>query len=127
MQTSGNSRILVKDKLIKIFSLYQRKNLDNETITIKHYHHPQNQSLKAYVRNLSASEQFASNANKDNSTIQFTINHRNISNDMYVEFAGKTYAITAPDKYEFYNTDIKFMAKEVAPITAEETEYEVWS
>jgi hypothetical protein len=45
---------------------------------------------------------------------------------MLIEFNGKTYAITAVDPYEFYNTEIKIRGQEVAPKPIDVSEYEVW-
>ena len=105
-----STNIKVKDKRIRIF--YE---LDQPEGPVKIYIHPENTVLKAYVRQLSATEQTAANSVRDGSAVQFTINNREIKTDMYVEFNGKTYQMGPPDMFEFYKTDIKFVAFEVSP------------
>lgn len=99
----------IKDKKIKIY--FEQ---ETEAGTIKHYIHPENVSLNAYVRQLSASEQNAANALQDRSDIEFVINKREIKPDMFVEFKGKTYQMSSPDNYMFYETEVKFRAFEIS-------------
>ena len=100
----------VKDKKIRIF-----KEIQTKPGLIKHYIHPNGTYLNAYVRQLSATEQNQANAIQDGSAIQFVINNREVKTDMYVEFRDKTYQMGPPDNFEFYNTEIKFIAYEVTP------------
>lgn len=102
-----NSR-RIKDKKIKIF-----REIQTEWGVTKKYIHPLGSSLKAYVRQLSATEQNTSNGIQDGSAIEFVINNRQIKTDMYVEFKGKTYQMGPPDNFEFYKTEVKFIAYEV--------------
>lgn len=100
----------VKDKKIKIF-----QEISNEFGLTKKYIHPENTSLYAYVRQLSANERNQFNAIQDGSAIEFVINHRKIQTDMLVEFKNKTYQMGPPDHFEFYSNDVKFIAYEVTP------------
>lgn len=97
-----------KDKRIRIF-----KEIHLEEGTVKRYIHPEGTILYAYVRQLSATEQNSFNAIQDGSAIEFNINQREIAPDMYVEFKGRVYQMGPADRFEFYNTDIKFIAYEV--------------
>ncbi len=110
-----------KDKKIKIFYEF----IYNDTST-KRYIHPENATLAAYVRQLSASEQTAANAIRDGSALQFVINPREIKTDMLVEFREKTYQIGPPDLFEFYKTEVKFIAFEVTPKEYDNVEGSEW-
>jgi len=98
----------IKDKNIRIFW----EDVDGDE-SIKHYIHPRNSFLKAYVIQLSANEQASADAIQDRSDIEFIVNYREIIVDMYVEFNNKTYRISGIDYYEFYITEVKFRAYEV--------------
>lgn len=100
----------IKDKKIRIFSEHSVPGG-----LVKHYIHARETHLNAYVRQLSANEQYQANAIQDGSAIQFVINKRKIQTDMFVEFHGKTYQMGPPDNFEFYNAEIKFIAYEVTP------------
>ena len=100
----------VKDKKIRIFM-----EIPSEFGITKKYIHPENTYLNAYVRQLSATEQNTSNAIQDGSAIQFVINQRRIKTDMFVEFKDKTYQMGPPDNFEFYRSEVKFIAYEVNP------------
>ena len=82
--------------------------------------------LNAYVRQLSANEQNAANSIRDGSNVQFVINFREIKTDMFVEFKGKTYQIGPADLFEFYKTEVKFIAYEVTPKEYDFVEWSVW-
>lgn len=112
----------IKDKSIRIF----REDQTQEGI-IKIYIHPENTFLKAYVRQLSTSELLAFNAVLDGSAIEFTINFREISPTMFVEFRGKTYQIGPADRFEFYDRELKFIGYEITPRDDYiKIEYEEW-
>lgn len=99
----------IKDKHIKIFYEAQRGQ-------IKRYIHPPDEHLKAYVRQLAAYEQHMDDAIQDGSEIEFVINPRRVSVDMYIEFLNETYQITSVDRYEFYaNNELKIRARRVSP------------
>jgi len=101
--------VKIKDKRIKIYYEVQRGQL-------KRYIHPPSEYLKAYVRQLSAYEQNMDDAIQDGSEIEFVINPRQVSVDMYIEFLGDTYQITSVDRYEFYtNNELKIRARKVSP------------
>lgn len=91
---------------------------------LKKYITPMNLGIKAYVRQLSANEQMASDAVKNASVFEFVIMKRDVEIDMYIEFNGKTYQIIGVDFMEFYKAEIKLRANLV-----NEKEYSkvVWS
>jgi len=100
-----------KKPCIKIF-----KNIETPTGPIKKYIHPKNTLLNAYVRQLSAREQNIGNAEIDGSTIEFTVNKRKLSGDMFVEFKEEVYQISGVDNFEFLEgVDISFQAYRVNP------------
>jgi hypothetical protein len=113
-----------KKPCIKIF-----QNIETETGPIKKYIHPNKTLLNAYVRQLSAREQNVGNAEIDGSTIEFTVNKRSLSGDMFVEFKGEVYQIAGVDNFEFLeDADISFQAYRVNPKDDYiEIQYTEWS
>jgi SPP1 family predicted phage head-tail adaptor len=73
--------------------------------------------IKAYVRQLSASEIVNAKAMQDDSTLEIVINKRRISQDMYIDFKGGSYQVGAIDNFDFIQPEIKFRAKPVIPVT----------
>lgn len=110
----------IKDKRIRIF--YE---VGSENGTKKVYIHRKNTKLKAYVRQLSASEMSSLNAVQDVSDLQFIINYRKgVQIDMFIEYRGKTYQINAIDNFEFdVGKDIKVRANEVNERPYDEVEW----
>ena len=113
----------IKDKHIRIYTEHE---LDG--VAVKTYKHPEGTTICAYARQVRASEGNFDNSIQNSSIVEFVINKRNIQQDMFVEFLedGKTYQIGPPDCFLFYNTEIKFQAKEVTPKTYDAIEYEDW-
>lgn len=107
-------KIKPKHHNIRIF-----KEIETHHGTIKEYIHSKNSFLKANVRQLSANEQAVAGAIHDSSDIEFTINRRNISVDMFVEFkrfgVERVYQMSGVDNFKFFNTDITFRAYEINP------------
>lgn len=98
-----------KDRYIKIFKIRKRRPANQKAyITVKEYIHPKNESLHAYVRQLTAKEILAENL-KDTSTYLVVINyHPEVDMDCYIEFNGKVLrVITPPDTYEDRNIEMK--------------------
>lgn len=116
-----------KTKCIKIF--YERvSKTDGITYPVKHYIHPQNTKLYAYVRNLSQSEITSNSAVYDTSTIQVITNYRKLNNDMFIEFRNKTYQLIGdPDEFDFKETEIKLFCKRVVEKDFSIIEYEDWA
>ncbi len=105
---------LVKPK-VPCIRIFFEDTVDGETV--KHYIHDTDTYLKAYVRQLSATEQTLGGGVQDQSVVRFVINHRDVEVDMFVEFKGRTYQITGVDRFEFRLTDIVFDATGVATKT----------
>lgn len=107
-------KIKPKNHKIRIF-----QEIEMHNGTIKKYIHKKNTFLKADVRQLSSNEQAVAGAIHDSSDIEFIINRRNISVDMFVEFkrfgVERVYQISGVDNFKFFNTDISFRAYEVNP------------
>ncbi|MDA3780871.1 MAG: head-tail adaptor protein [Bacteroidales bacterium] len=103
-------RYMNKDKKIKIF-------FEEEDGAVKQYITPQGQTLKAYAKQLSASQRNSAEGVKDGSSYEFVIQKRNISEDMLIEFdkgfGMKTYNIDAIDFLEFLNGEMYIRASEV--------------
>jgi SPP1 family predicted phage head-tail adaptor len=79
----------------------------------------------AYVRHLSERERYTAKALQMEETILFKITaNSKITEDLCIEFGDKTYAIESIDKFEFNKTDYVVRAKEIAPPTFDEVEYD---
>lgn len=104
----------MKNKDIRIY--YEE---DYETGYIKQYIVPEGKVIKAYVRQLSANEQFSADASQDGGEYEFTVMKREIKRDMYLEFDNgfglQTLQIGAIDMLEFYNSEITFRARNIIP------------
>lgn len=112
-----------KDKLVKIFR-------EEANGTVKRYIHPLNVTLKAHIRQLSASEAVSINAIQDASVFQIVVNNRKIEIDMYVEWPSKniTFQIVGVDLYEFSTKDdIKLTCKLVNKKQYASTMHTDWS
>jgi SPP1 family predicted phage head-tail adaptor len=94
----------------KVLIFYE---IDQKPDPIKQYIHAQGTKLSAYARQLTSSETAALNAIQDSRYVEFVINKRKLEVDMFVEFKGKTYQISAVDDYDFMNPETKFQAYEV--------------
>jgi len=115
-------RQVIKDKMIKIFS-----EIETELGNKKKYIHPNNTTLCAHVRQLSAFEKATNQTIQDGSDIQFTINQRTINQSMFIEWDGHTYAIDGIDNYEFQQgRDIVIRGHQVSPNTYTAVEYTGW-
>jgi head-tail adaptor len=112
----------IKDKIIKI---YQETTKDKGVL--REYIHPKDSYIKAYIRQLSSSERYLNRAEVDGSEIEIVINKRDVHPDMYIEFGEKHYQIGPLDHFEFYNTEVKFRAKEITPRKPQVVTYEEWN
>lgn len=105
-----------KDRYIKVFHI-RKKRLPNsaETTVIKEYIHPVKESIKAYVRQLSAKEILSENM-KDTSTYLVVVNyHQDIDMECYIEFKDKILRlITPPDTFEDRNLEMKLTCQIVS-------------
>ena len=112
----NNKRKEIKDKKIRMFKATGQAVSGFERVWKKYIHSKKSGGVWAYVRHLSEREQFAAKAVNREETILFKVAyHPKITNDLYVEFAGKTFNIVSIDPYEFNNTDLVIRASEAAP------------
>jgi SPP1 family predicted phage head-tail adaptor len=89
------------------------KSIDTKLGAVKEYIHPQGTVLKAYARQLSSNEQHQEEATQDWATIEFVINYREISVDMFIEYDGNVYSINSKDGLGLYKTELKLQAHPV--------------
>lgn len=115
-----------KDKSILIYIRGVEELANGDTIYKKIYLQPKGMFLKAYVRSLSASERATSDSINQSNDIEVVINYRyNLEYrvDGFIEYAGKTYAITSIDVLDFKHTEMKLTARSVEPPTFNSVEY----
>jgi head-tail adaptor len=103
-------KYFIKDKQIKIY-----RETDSGKGVERQYIHPKDSFIKAYIRQLSSQERYLNSAEVDGSEIEIVINQRDVHPDMYIVFKDKHYQIGPLDRFEFYNTEVKFRAREVTP------------
>lgn len=121
-----------KDKFIKIYKL-SKKRVRNESrssiVVQKEYLHPANQSVRAYIRQLSATERFNSGSHQDSRDYEIVINYRpGVTTDCYIEYRESTYKVDGVDGYELKQTELKLRAHEQSPDEeAEEVADKEWS
>lgn len=118
----SNFKYHIKDKEIKIYS-----ETKNSRGIIREYIHPEHSTIKAYIRQLSNQERYINAAEVDGSEIEVVINKRDVAPDMNIEFKDKHYQIGPLDNFLFYNTEVKFRAKEVTPRKCIETLFKEWN
>ena len=86
---------------------------------IKQYIIPEGKYIRAYARQLSASEQASADGVQDSSFYEFVINKRDIKVDMFIEFnrgyGEQTFQIKAVDFMEFFKGEIALRAEESPP------------
>jgi len=87
--------------------------IDQKPDPIKQYIHAQDTYLKAHARQLTASDTSSLNALQDSGYIEFVINKRNVKQDMFIEFDGKTLQISSVDPFDFETPELKLQAYEV--------------
>lgn len=100
----------LKDRLVKIFKIIKKRyaNDKKNELLIKEYQHPKSMSLRAYVRQQVAKEDYSFDSHNDSSTFLIVINYRkNIDVDCYVEFKEKIMKVIAVDAFEDRNLELK--------------------
>lgn len=115
-----------KDKAVQIYVRGIEELPDGTTIYKKIYLQPKGITLRAYIRSLSASERASSASINSSNDIEVVINYRyNLEQrvDGYIEYAGKTYAITSVDVLDFQHTEMKLTARSIEPPTFDSVEY----
>lgn len=123
-----------KDRIIKIYQLTSRRELDALTKTIKKYIHPIDEGIKAYVRDQSSTEVQRNGQASDEETIYAIINRRNITKDMFVEYHHRgmegyeTYNVVGIDDYNGRDNEIRLtLVKIKQTIDFDEEEGTPWN
>jgi len=115
----------VKDKKIRLFNATVRVVWGFDRVFKTYCHSEESGGVWAYARHLSQRERVASKAVQMEETILFKVTaNPKITEDLYIEFMGKTYAICSIDRFEFNKTDYTIRAKEVAPPAFDEVEHD---
>ena len=115
----------VKDKKIRVFKTVVRAVWGFEKVYKKYIHSEESGGVWAYVRQLSENERVSAKAVQTEQTILFkVVANPKLTNDLYIEFAGKTYNIVSIDPYEFNKTDLVIRANNISPPTYDEVEYD---
>ena len=106
----------VKDKKIRAFKTAIQAVSGFERIVKKYIHSKNSGGVWAYIRHLSERERYAAKAVQSLETMLFEVAHSpKLTDDLYIEFAGRTYRVVSIDPYEFDKTDLVIRAEEVAP------------
>lgn len=106
-----------KPHRIKIYSIFENTDGTNE----KHYIHPDGKKnrLKAYARTQSTGKSNNDDGVQNASIYLFTINKREITNTMYIEFDKgygiETYQIEGIDYLDFFKSEITLRATVITP------------
>lgn len=123
-----------KDRIIKIYQLTSRRELDALTKTIKKYIHPIDEGIKAYVRDQSSTEVQRNGQASDEEAIYAIINRRNITKDMFVEYHHRgmegyeTYNVVGIDDYNGRDNEIRLtLVKIKQTIDFDEEEGTPWN
>ena len=115
----------VKDKKIRLFKATVQAVWGFERIVKKYIHSEESGGVWAYVRQLSESERLTAKSVQTEQTILFKVVHNpKITNDLFIEFGGKTFSIVSIDPYEFNKADLVIRANAVSPPTYDEVEYD---
>jgi len=118
-------RCEVKDKKIKLFKTASGVVWGFERVVKEYIHSQECGGVWTYVRHLSQQERYSAKAIRTEENILFKVTaNPKITEDLYIEFGGKTYEITSIDRFEFNRTDYVIRAKEVAPPTFDEVQYD---
>lgn len=80
----------------------------------KIYITPQDKYYKAYVRQLSASEQHSADSDRNFSVYRFVFNNQPIEEDMFLELNGEVYEIDGIDELELMDSEIVIFAHKIA-------------
>lgn len=128
---SSSFRYANKDKFVKIYRLVKKRSTiegKSTVIVTKEYLHPQDQGIRAYIRQLSATERFESSAHQDSREYEVVINYRvGVTVDCYLEYRGMVLKVAGVDGYELKNAELKLRVHEQSPDEeAQETTGKDW-
>lgn len=106
-----------KNSFIKIFRIIEKRYANNpkKPVVVKQYIHPQNESLKAYIRQLTATEVYNA-LHKETSAYLVVINyHPEVDTECYVEYGDMIMkVVTPPDDYELKKLETKLTCQRVS-------------
>ena len=114
-----------KDKKVQFYRIETRV-VDSYEKVIKTYIHSKDSGgLWCYVRDLSENERFSARAVQVEETTQFKVVYNpKIVNELFLEYAGKTYDIVSIDGYEHNKSDLVIRANEILAPSYDEVRYE---
>ena len=104
-------RYPIKDKKLKVFEIITTEDLDGYTIEKKKY--LTNFFINAYVIHSTSPEIMENGRTTFQNYITATINKRDITAAMFIEYNNKTYQIQSVDKFEDYDAELTIRAKQV--------------
>ena len=106
-----------KNSFIKIFRIIEKRYANNpkKPVVVKQYIHPQNEFLKAYIRQLTATEVYNA-LHKETSAYLVVINyHPEVDTECYVEYGDMIMkVVTPPDDYELRRIETKLTCQRVS-------------
>ena len=106
-----------KNSFIKIFRIIEKRYANNpkKPVVVKQYIHPQNESLKAYIRQLTATEVYNA-LHKETSAYLVVINyHPEVDTECYIEYGDMIMkVVTPPDDYELKKLETKLTCQRVS-------------
>ena len=106
-----------KNSFIKIFRIIEKRYANNpkKPVVVKQYIHPQNESLKAYIRQMTATEVYNA-LHKETSAYLVVINyHPEVDTECYVEYGDMIMkVVTPPDDYELRKIETKLTCQRVS-------------
>ena len=106
-----------KKSYIKVFRIIEKRyaNKPKKPVVIKQYLHPVEESLKAYIRQMTATEVFNA-LHKETSAYLVVINyHPEVDTDCYIEYGDMVMkVVTPPDDYELRKIETKLTCQRVS-------------
>lgn len=114
-----------KDKKVQFYRIETRVVEGYEKVIKTYIHSKDSGGLWCYVRDLSENERFSAKAVQVEETTQFKVVYNpKIVNELFLEYAGKTYDIVSIDGYEHNKSDLVIRANEILAPSYDEVRYE---
>lgn len=114
-----------KDKKVQFYRIETRVVEGYEKVIKTYIHSKDSGGLWCYVRDLSENERFSARAVQVEETTQFKVVYNpKIVNELFLEYASKTYNIVSIDGYEHNKSDLVIRANEILAPSYDEVRYE---